>query len=241
MRGKAPRRRLRMRNSPRTGRLRYCVETLMMNLFAQLAGTIAGLMLSLQVEAPPDFRFKVEKLFEGIPQPMEIELAPDGRIFFNEYGGSLKVYHPDTKQIVTAGKLDVFTGQENGFLGFALDPKFAENGWIYCLYSPPKLDGQSLSRFTLKGDALDTASEKVLLTFQEQRKECCHHAGSVEFGPDGNLYFSTGDNTHPHGDSEGYAPIDERPDKYPWDAQKSAANTNSLSGKICRIRPKADG
>jgi cytochrome c len=188
-----------------------------------------------------DFRFRVEKLFGGVPQPMEIEFAPDGRLFFNEYSGSLKIYHPETRAIVTAGKLDVFTGQENGFLGFALDPKFAENGWIYCLYSPPGYNGQSLSRFTMKGDTLDLGSEKVLLRYEEQRKECCHHAGTVEFGPDGNLYWSTGDNTHPHGDSGGYAPIDERPDKAPWDAQKSAANTNSLAGKICRIRPNPDG
>ncbi len=206
-----------------------------------LALSIAALIPIAQAEEIQDYRFKVEKLVEGIPQPMELEIAPDGRIFINEYNGALKIYHPDTKQLVEAGKLKVFTGQENGVLGFALDPKFAENGWIYCLYSPPDFFGQSLSRFTMKGDALDLASEKVLLKYEEQRKECCHHAGSVEFGPDGNLYFSAGDNTHPHGDSEGYAPIDERPEKAPWDAQKSAANTNSLAGKINRIRPKADG
>ncbi len=192
-------------------------------------------------EVPQDYRFKVETLFENIPQPMELEVAPDGRIFVNEYGGKLNIYHPDTKQLVDAGRLDVFTGQENGFLGFALDPKFAENGWIYCLWSPKDFEGQHLSRFTMKGDALDLASEKVMLTFQEQRKECCHHAGTVEFGPDGCLYFSTGDNTHPHADSNGYAPLDEREGRSPWDAQKSAGNTNSLNGKIIRIRPKADG
>jgi cytochrome c len=189
----------------------------------------------------PDYRFKVETLLEGIPQPMEIELGPDGRIFFNEYSGKLRIFDPVTRQIVDAGRLDVFTGQENGFLGFALDPKFSENGWIYCLYSPKDFEGQYLSRFQIKDDMLDLGSEKLLLKVDEQRKECCHHAGSVEFGPDGCLYFSTGDNTHPHGDSEGYAPIDERDGKSPWDAQKSAANTNSLAGKICRIRPKADG
>ena len=192
---------------------------------------------------PPveDFRFRVEKLAEGMPQPMELEIAPDGRIFFNEYTGALRLLDPKTKQIVEVGKLKVFTGQENGFLGFALDPKFAENGWIYCLYSPEGYDGQHLSRFTIKSDVLDLASEKLLLKYEEQRKECCHHAGTVEFGPDGNLYWSAGDNTHPHGDSEGYAPIDEREGKAPWDAQKSAANTMSLAGKINRIRPKADG
>ena len=202
---------------------------------------IAAVSTALAAEVPPDYRFKVETLFEGIPQPMALAIAPDGRIFFNEYGGKLKVYHPETKQIVEAGQIDVFTGQENGFLGFALDPKFAENGWIYCLHSPKDFPGQHLSRYTLRGDTLDLASEKVLLQFEEQRKECCHHAGTVRFGPDGCLYFSTGDNTHPHADSNGYAPLDEREGREPWDAQKSASNTNSLNGKIIRIRPRPDG
>jgi cytochrome c len=192
-------------------------------------------------EELPDYRFSVETLVEGIPQPMELEIAPDGRIFFNEYGGRLKIYHPDTRQVVEAGRIEVFTDQENGFLGFALDPAFATNHWIYCLHSPKGFPGQHLTRFTMAGDRLDPASGKLLLAFEEQRKECCHHAGSVEFGPDGLLYISTGDNTHPHGDSGGFAPIDERPDRAPWDAQKSAANTDSLSGKILRIRPKPDG
>jgi cytochrome c len=203
---------------------------------------IAGTLTTMSAaEAPPDYRFQVETLLEGMPQPMELEIAPDGRIFFNEYGGKLRIYHPDTKQTVEAGQVEVWTGQENGFLGFALDPAFAKNGWIYCLQSPKEFSGQHLVRYTMVGDKLDLSSAKVMLTFEEQRKECCHHAGSVEFGPDGLLYISTGDNTHPHGDSQGYAPIDERADKSPWDAQKSAANTNHLSGKILRIRPKADG
>lgn len=192
-------------------------------------------------DAPPDYRFIVETLAEGMPQPMELEIAPDGRIFFNEYGGKLRIYHPDTKQTVDAGQIEVWNGQENGFLGFALDPAFATNHWIYCLHSPKDFSGQHLTRFTMNGDQLDLASAKVVLTFEEQRKECCHHAGSVEFGPDGCLYLSTGDNTHPHGDSQGYAPIDQRPGQYPWDAQKSASNTNSYNGKILRIKPKADG
>ena len=115
----------------------------------------AAVSTTFAAEVPPDYRFKVETLFEGIPQPMEIEIAPDGRIFFNEYGGKLKIYHPDTKQIVEAGQIEVFTGQENGFLGFALDPHFAENGWIYCLHSPKDFDGQHLSRYTMRGDTTE--------------------------------------------------------------------------------------
>ena len=209
---------------------------------------LAGLALALSsglslsaAEKPLDYRYKVEVLAEGMPQPMELELAPDGRIFFNEIGGKLRIWRPDTRKVVDAGAVEVFNGLENGFLGFALDPKFAQNQWIYLLYSPKDYDGQRLSRFTMKGDELDKSSEKVLLQFAEQRLQCCHHAGSVEFAPDGCLIFSTGDNTHPHADSEGYGPIDDRIGKEPWDAQKSSANTQDLRGKINRIRPTPDG
>ncbi|MEP6509397.1 MAG: PQQ-dependent sugar dehydrogenase, partial [Gemmatimonadales bacterium] len=39
----------------------------------------------------------------------------------------------------------------------------------------------------------------------------------------------------------GYAPLDERSGRIPWDAQKSSGNTNDLRGKIIRIHPEPDG
>lgn len=204
---------------------------------------IAGLLLATSLsaaEAPPEYRFKAETLANGMAQPMELELAPDGRIFFNEINGKLRIWKPGAG-IVEAGQLPVFTAQENGFLGFAFDPKFAQNGHIFLFYSPTNHTGQRLSRFLMRGDTLDLTSEKAVLQFPEQRKDCCHHAGSVEFAPDGNLFISTGDNTHPGGDSAGYAPIDERPGREEYDAQDGPANTHDLRGKILRIRPTADG
>ncbi len=196
----------------------------------------------LHAEEPvADYRFKVEVLAVGMAQPLELERAPDGRIFYNELKGPLKIWKPTTQTVVEAGVVPTIAEQENGFLGFALDPQFAKNNWIYLFYSPTNYSGQRLSRFVMTGDVLDFASEKVMLEFGEQRRECCHHAGSVEFGPDGNLFISTGDNTHPFGDSASNGPMDERPDREPWDAQKGSANTHDLRGKILRIRPTAEG
>jgi len=192
-------------------------------------------------ETSEDFRYKYEVLANDLPQPMTMALAPDGRIFFHEIAGKVRLLDPKTKAITEVGKLEVTNAQENGLLGMALDPDFAKNGWIYLLHSPKDFDGQFISRFTVKDDKLDMESRKDLLSYHEQRQECCHHGGTLRFGPDGNLYASTGDNTFPHGDSNGFAPIDERPDKMPRDAQKSSANTNDLRGKILRIRPTPEG
>ncbi len=186
-------------------------------------------------------RFEITALASGLKQPMELAVAPDGGVWWIEFEGRLMCLPAGATVPRLAGEIGVTTAQENGLIGLALAPDFAATGHVYLQYSPPDFEGQHVSRFTIRDGSLDLSSEKLLLEFTEQRKECCHHAGSLAFGPDGCLFIATGDNTHPHGDSAGYAPIDERPGQAPWDAQKSSANTMSLSGKILRIRPRPDG
>lgn len=137
-------------------------------------------------------------------------------MFFIEQGGRVAVYRPDIGAVVEAAHFPVFTDMENGLLGLALDPDFADNGWLYLMRSPRHYPGQWISRFTVVGDVLDRASEKLVFAFEEQRDECCRHAGSLEFGPGGELFIATGDNTNPFG-SDGYGPIDERDGRSPWD------------------------
>jgi cytochrome c len=213
-------------------------------LFVCLAfATLCLPTISRAAEAPAvdPSRFEVTRLATGLMRPMELTVAPDGSVYYIELDGKLKQIDPNTGAITLVGEVKVTTDQENGLIGLALDPKFVENRWIYLQYSPPNFPGQHISRFTLVDGKLDLASEKLLMKYEEQRKECCHHAGALEFGPRGELFIATGDNTHPGGDSQGFAPIDERPDRAPFDAQKSASNTNSYNGKILRIRPTPEG
>ena len=134
--------------------------------------------------------------------------------------------------------MPVTNSQENGLLGLQLAPDFATSKWVYLFYSqlPDSSNTQVISRFKVNGDALDLGSEQRILTFQHQRGQCCHSSGSLYFGPDGSLYISTGDNTNPF-DSAGFNPIDERAGREAWDAQRTAANTNDLNGKILRVKP----
>ena len=188
-------------------------------------------------------RFTATTLSEGLERPLELDVAPDGRVLFIELEGMLKLYHPDTEKTSIAGELEVFAEQEAGLIGLALAPDFAESQQIYLMYSPPSevFVGEYVSRFRMNGDFLDRNSEEVILKIPAHRDDCCHHAGSLEFGPEGNLFISTGDNTHPGGDSGGYAPIDEREGRHVFDAQDTSGNTNDLRGKILRIRPMPDG
>ncbi|MFT5461976.1 MAG: cytochrome c [Planctomycetota bacterium] len=192
-------------------------------------------------EAPDPTRFEPVILHQGFDRPLELAVLPDGRVLVIELTGTVWLWRGPSASMVEAARIPVFTEQENGLLGMTLDPSFIENGWVYLLKSPPGFVGQELSRFTLIGDSLDLSSEVILFAFAEQREQCCHHAGSIEFGPNGELFIATGDNTHPHGDSGGYAPLDEREGREAWNAANTSGNPFSASGKVLRIRPHPDG
>ena len=186
---------------------------------------------------------------DTVKDPMELAVASDGRVFWAERAGAVKMWKPDTKSTVEVGRIKVFDGLEDGMLGITLDPDFTKNGWIYLNHSLPETtkDEQGhkagvirVSRYTLKGEELDPGSEKRILDIPTQRDECCHVGGSLGFDRDGNLYVAIGDNTNPF-DSDGYSPHDARPGHFPWDAQKSSANMNDLRGGISRIHPEPDG
>lgn len=91
--------------------------------------------------------------------------------------------------------------------------------------------------------ALDLSTEQVILKVEQQRGQCCHVAGDIDFDADGNLYLATGDNT-PAGTpgANGYAPNNDAPGMNPgFDSRRGAGNTNDLRGKILRIHVEADG
>ena len=194
---------------------------------------------------------------DTIVDPMELAVAKDGRVFWAERKGIVKMWLPATKTTSVIANIPVFDGLEEGMLGITLDPNFLKNGWIYLNHSLPETTNEGpephyrkdskgktgkirVSRYTLKGDALDIASEKTIIEVPVQREQCCHVGGSLTFDAKGNLYMSIGDNSNPF-DSDGFSPSDPRPGHYPWDSQRSAANSDALAGKILRIKPKAEG
>ena len=200
--------------------------------------------LAYTQRVPEESRFTKEVLDFNLDEPMELDELPGRGIIFVERKGSIKLYDFEDAETQIIGQLDVRYENEDGLLGIAVDPNYKENNWIYLFYSVidesnEEFGKQRVSRFDLIGDSLLMRSEKTLLEIPIIR-ECCHSGGGLEFDKNGLLYIGVGDNTNPF-ESQGFAPIDERPNRALWDAQKSSSNTNDLRGKILRIKPEADG
>src|SRR5690606_13064108 len=136
---------------------------------------------------------------------------------------------------------DVLGEHTHGMHGITLDPPFAENNHLYIYYSPLEGTANRVSRFTYQPatETIDLDSEQVLLEIGSQRQVSAHEGGGMDFDAAGNLYIATGDNTAPC--CSGFGATDERPGEKFNDAQRSAANTNDLRGKILRIHPEPDG
>lgn len=190
-------------------------------------------------------------------EPMTLAVLPDGRVLHNARNGEVRRYDPRAGVSKIIVRIPVYDHDEEGMQSLAVDPDFERNRWVYLYYAPPldtppgdapqtgedpRFKGYNrLSRVKLAGDRLDMSTEQEILRVPTDRGACCHVAGHIDFDGHGNLYLSTGDDTDAL-QSDGYAPIDERPDRGPAvDAQRSAGNTNDLRGKLLRIRVKPDG
>jgi glucose/arabinose dehydrogenase/PKD repeat protein len=208
---------------------------------------------------PGDFQqVTLAKGVAEVGEPMAIAVLPDRSVLHTARNGTLR--RTDASGATTViGTLPVYNHDEEGLQGVGVDPGFATNRQIYLYYAPPlstpagdaPATGTNwsawqgvnrLSRFTLNADfTLNSGSAVDVLDVPADRGICCHVGGDIDFDAAGNLYLSTGDDSNPF-DSAGYSPVDERADRNPaYDAQRTAANTNDLRGKVLRIKVDADG
>ncbi|PMD94409.1 glycosyl hydrolase [Siphonobacter sp. BAB-5405] len=197
------------------------------------------------VKTPEENRFVKTVLSNDLNEPMELAVAPDGRVFFVERAGKFYQYDPKTQQTRLVYDFPVKAVEKylNGLLGMTIDPNFKQNHYLYFFYTIQ--DGeqtkQRIARFVMGDDGvLDVASEKPIIEFPIDLEVSAHTGGSMAWDAKGNLFISTGDNTVPF-ESSGFAPIDQRPNRLTFDAERSAGNPNDLRGKILRIHVEADG
>lgn len=144
--------------------------------------------------------------------------AGDQRLFVVEQGGRIKVVVDGT--VLETPFLDlsgsVSGGNEQGLLGLAFHPAYAENGRLFINYTDTAGDTQIVA-YTVSADAnvVNPATAETLLTIDQPRAN--HNGGWLGFGPDGYLYIGMGD-----GGGGG-------------DPQGNAQDPDVLLGKILRI------
>src|SRR4051812_35957374 len=54
---------------------------------------------------------------DTVKDPMELAVAADGRVFYAQRDGTIKMFKPDTQKTVVIASIPVFTGLEDGMLG----------------------------------------------------------------------------------------------------------------------------
>jgi aldose sugar dehydrogenase len=176
---------------------------------------IATILFAVSVEITyaqtfEEYQVIVETVAEDLEVPWAIAFSPDGRTFFTERTGKLRVIedgklNPEPVTILNVGIV------EGGLLGLALDPNFEENHYLYLYYTYTEFLStyNKVVRFTEKDNKL---SEELIL-IDKIPGAAVHDGGRIKFGHDGKLYITTGDAAN----------------------SESAQDLNSLAGKILRV------
>lgn len=188
--------------------------------------------------SPPQSGFATTPAFGNLTftNPLAIAVPPGetNRLFVVEQDGMVAVITnlaAPTRTVflnITAQVAGGTPTDERGLLGLAFHPGYATNGYFFVYYSSTSilttnLNGtvntgngglhQCLSRFTVSAgnsNAADPASELRLLAMADDYNN--HNGGCLQFGPDGYLYVSTGD----EGDANDTGQNSQRIDKDLW-------------------------
>ena len=144
--------------------------------------------------APPD-DFQITQIIgSGLDGPSAFELAPDGRIFFLERTGLIKVYKNGALLPEPFADLPSVASGDRGLIGIAFDPDFLTNHYVYFYYTGTDQLNR-LVRFNAEGDV---GTDGPFILYQTSfPSEWLHVGGSIRFGSDGKLYFAVGDNGNP--------------------------------------------
>ena len=157
-------------------------------------------------------KFRVETVAKNLEIVWSIVFAPDGRVFFTERPGRVRVIENGALRSAPFFVVpDIELKGESGLMSIALHPDFAENHYVYLAYGY-QTGGDQMVRVARYRETGATLIEPK--TIIENIPASRYHSGTrLKFGPDGKLYITTGDATK----------------------QERAQRLNSINGKTLRL------
>ena len=193
--------------------------------FADFNNGRIWLLVESEESLPELPQLQVTQLVSGLNSLTDIRHAGDcsGRLFITEQPGRIIIVRNGAA--LTTPFLEItnrvkHTQSDDGLASVAFPPGFAANGHFYVSYTREAVGNEwesVISRFQISADPdiADPNSEEVLLVVDQDTS--IHNVWQIQFGPDGYLYFASGDGG-PGDDSQNYG-----------------QNPLSFRGKILRI------
>jgi len=148
--------------------------------------------------------------------PTALAFAPDGRLFFTERSGTVRVWQGGaTRAFASVSTVTTERGggySERGLLGIAISPTFASDRFVYAFYSDVNYTQQHVIRWA---DCGGTGTNGTVIITLPSGPDCCHKGGRLAFGTDGMLYVTLGEEHTP----------------------TASQDTSDVRGKVLRYRP----
>jgi len=189
---------------------------------------LALTVLAGAVPAEAQTRLTTVRLATGLSRPTFVTAPPGdrGRLFIVEQRGSggvsnrgdIKILNLATNTINATPFLSVTglsTGSEQGLLGLAFDPNYANNGYFYINYTNSS-GTTTVSRYQVSANP-DIANPAGTVLLSQSQPYSNHNGGWLGFGPDNYLYIALGDGGNF------------------CDTGRRAQNNTQLLGKMLRI------
>jgi glucose/arabinose dehydrogenase len=205
------------------------------NALIVAAGLAVGLSGVLGTGVANGQAFTTQLVASGFARPLYVTAPPGdiNRIFVLEQrgtggvgtNGGIRIVNIPQNTVVPTPYLTILgvtTGSEQGVLGLAFHPRFAQNGYFFVNYT--NSSGTTvIARYRVAGDPLTTntvspATQQIVLTIAQPFSN--HNGGWIGFRPDdtdGLLYIATGDGGSGN------------------DPNNAGQNNNQLLGKMLRI------